>query len=204
MRAGLAGLRSAHIVVDAGTLGGTSEGDFAYSGGQSTGSDIVLDSGADKTEIITVGSTSYAKLPAGRNTSGKPWVKVSSTSSNEFVRALASSIDISKAASSLPAVADVTATATAVQDKGTDSTGHHYALTVEPSKAGSGTLATLLAGLGQQSVPVDLYLDPKGRPVKIVIGAKLGTQTFHVTVVISKFDAPVHITAPPQDQVFSG
>ena len=72
MRSSLTGLTSAHVDVDAGQLGGKSSGEFLYAKGISTASAITLDSGAEKTRIITVGSTSYAKLPPGRNTSGKP------------------------------------------------------------------------------------------------------------------------------------
>ena len=198
LRTGLTGLQSAHLVVDAGALGGKSEGDVAYANGQATGSDITLLSGTDTTELVTVGSTTYAKLPAARNTSGKPWVKVSASSKNEFVRALATSVDISKAAASLPAVAEVAGTASSVTR-----TGNTYALVVEPAKSADTSLGKLLATIGQQSVPVKLVLDAKGRPTDITITVKLGTQSFDVVIAVSKFDAPVTIATPPAGQVAS-
>jgi hypothetical protein len=204
IRTGLAGLSSAHIVGDAGALGGTFAGDFTYRDGAATASDITLDSGAGKSRVITIGSTSYGTLPQGRNTSGKPWVRISSTSSNEFVRALASTVDLGKAAGSLPAVADIVATAKTVRDKGDSGQGHHYALVIDPSASAGTGLGDLLSGIGQAQVPVDLYLDDKGRPVHVTVSVALGGQTLHFVVDVSKFDAPVHITAPPADQVAAG
>jgi hypothetical protein len=200
MRKGMTGLTSAHIVVDAGALGGKSVGDVRYADGAATASDVVVAVGGS-TELRTIGATTYAKPPAARNTSGKPWVIVSATSKNEFVRALDSQVTISKAAASLPAIAGVAATASSVQDKGTDGTGHHYALQIEPARSSGTTLGSLLADIGQKTVPVDLWLDGKGRPVLIRIAVKLGTQSFDVTIAVSKFNAPVKITPPPTDQI---
>jgi hypothetical protein len=197
IRAGLSGLTSAHIAVDAGSLGGTSVGDISYAGGVAKASDIVADSGSGKSRIVTIGSTSYAMLPKGRNTTGKPWVTVTASSKNEFVRALASSLSLNKAAASLPAVADLVNTATSVQPK----TATRYALMIDPSKSKGTTLGTLLADIGQKTVPVTIDLDDKARPVKIQIAVKLGSQSFKYTVDVSKFNAPVHISAPPADEI---
>lgn len=203
MRKGMAGLTSAHVVVDAGALGGKSVGDVSYSGGQATASDITLNAGG-KARIVTVGGTSYAMLPPGRNTTGKPWVVVSPTSSNEFVRALSSQVTISKAASSLPAIADVVANAAAVSDKGQVSAGHHYAMQVDPAKVGDATLGSMLRDLGENPVPVQLVLDKTGRPVLIKIAVALGTQNFAIVITVSRFNAPLHISAPPSSQVTGG
>ncbi|MGH8860065.1 MAG: hypothetical protein ACRDVG_02325 [Jatrophihabitantaceae bacterium] len=202
MRKGMTGLTSAHISVDAGTLGGKSVGDVKYANGQATASRITLDVGG-RTEIVTVDDKTYAMLPPGRNTSGKPWVIVSSASKNEFVRALDSQATISKAAASLPAVADVAATATSVQDMGNSTKGHHYALQIEPARSSGTTLGALLANIGQKTVPVDVYLDSKGRPVLIKIAVKLGTQSLPVTIAVSRFDESLAITAPPANEVAS-
>lgn len=196
---GLAGLTSAHLVVDAGSLGGKSAGNFAYRDGIATASDVVLDNGADTTRIITIGNTSYAQLPKARNTTGKPWVIVSATSKNEFVRALASSVTLSKAAGSLPAVADLAGTASSVVDKGSG----HYALVIDPTHSSGTTLGVLLADIGQKTVPVDVYLDSAGRPVKVRITVVLGKQTMLFRVDASRFNAPLHISAPAANQVSS-
>jgi hypothetical protein len=201
IRHGLDGLTSAHLNVDGGFLLGTTQGQFAYRNGTATASDLTLDQGSGTTRVITVASGSYAQLPAGKNTSGKPWVKVSSSSKNSFVRNLASTLGLAQAASSLPAVADLVATATSVQDKGVQTTGHEYLITIDPAHSTGTTLGTLLATAGQQTIPVDLFLDSKGRPVHVQVAVKLGSQPFTITVDVSKFNAPAHISAPPADQV---
>lgn len=200
IRKGLAGLTSAHVAVDAASLGVVSNGDISYAKGAATASDIVLNSGADRTRIITVGSTSYAKLPAGRNTTAQPWVKVSAASKNEFVRALASSVTLSKAVASLPAIAELASTASSVTKKGAS----RYRLTVDPAKSSGTILGTLLGDIGQQTVPLELTLDRAGRPAAVDITVKLGSQTFAFTVAASRFNAPVKIAAPPAVQVGSG
>jgi hypothetical protein len=191
IKAGLTGLTSAHLAVDAGPLGGTSSGDFSFENGTATASDITL----NNTKVITIDGTSYAKLPRGQNTSGKPWVKVSQDSSNEFVRGLAGALSVSKAAASLPAIADLAATATSVK-----ADGNTYTLVIDPSKSSGTTLGALLGATGQKTVPVQVTLDDKGRPAHIRVNLKLA----NVDITISDFDAPVHITAPPADQVAGG
>lgn len=198
IRKGMSGLTSAHIAVDAGTLGGKSVGDVKYANGQATASDVILEQ-AGRTRVVTVGDKTYAKLPGGQNTTGKPWVLVSPNSSNEFARGLAGQLTITKATSSLPAIADVVATATSVQNKG----GGRYSLQLDPSRAGGTTLGSLLSGLGEKTVPVELTLDSKGRPVLIQLSVKLGSQSFPVVIKVSRFDEPLTITAPPPDQVTS-
>jgi hypothetical protein len=195
IRTGLDGLRSAHIVVDAGALGGTSRGDFTYAGGTATASDITL----GKTEVVTVDGTSYAKLPSGQNTTGKSWVKVSRDSTNEFVRGLSGTLSVSRAAASLPAIADLAATATSVK-----ADGNTYTMLIDPSRSTGTTLGALLGATGQKAVPVQVTLDSAGRPVRIRVEVKLGSQPFDVDVTVSHVNAPVHISAPPAGEVAGG
>ncbi len=206
LRKGTADLTSAHLDADAGVLGGTVAGDFAMSGGKTTASDVTIDQGSGAIEIITVGDTSYAKLPAAHNTSGKPWVKVSADSTNEYVRGLAATTTITAAATDLAGVTGlVEKAATSVQNKGSAKVGGvdttRYALTIDPTKAPPGPLAETIGLLGNDSIPIQLWLDSKDRPVKVVITVKLGSQSLDLIVGLSAFDEPVTITAPPADQV---
>jgi hypothetical protein len=200
MRAGLAGVTSAHLVINAGGLGGTSSGDVTYSNGQATASRLTLNAGGNAT-IVTVGDTSFAKLPAGRNTTGKPWVVVSPDSSNEFVRALSSQVALIKAATSLPAIAAAVGTATSITAKGTTPQGHAYALQLDPAKISDANLGAALRALGESPIPVTLLLDRSGRPTQIKIAVTLGSSSFPIVIDVSRFDAPLKITAPPDDQV---
>ena len=200
MHNGLSSVTSAHLVIDAGSLGGTSVGDVKYSNGQATASQLTLNAGGTA-QIVTVGDTTYAKLPPGRNTTGKPWVVVSSDSNNEFVRALSSQVSLVKAATSLPAIADAVGTATSISAKGTTPQGHSYALQLDPSKISDPNLGGALRDLGENPVPVTLVLDKSARPTQIKIAVKLGTSSFPIVIDVSKFNAPLTITAPPADQV---
>ena len=170
---GVASLTSAHLDVDAGALGGTITGNVAFAHGRTTASDLMLDQAGADVEVVTVGGTTYAKLPAAHNTTGKPWAKVSANSSNEFVRALAGPLSLTTAATSLGSVSGLLGTATtSVADRGAQPVDgvstEHYALTVDPTKA-TGDLGSALASAGTKPLPVDLWLDPNGRPVQIKI-----------------------------------
>jgi hypothetical protein len=196
MRKGLAAVTSAHLVIDAGSLGGKSVGDVKYSNGQATASQLTINAGG-AAQIVTVGDTTYAKLPAGRNTTGKPWVVVSNDSNNEFVRALSSQVSLVKAATSLPAIADAVGTAKSISSKGANS----YAIQLDPSKVSDPNLGGALRDLGENPVPVTLVLDKSSRPTQIKIMVKLGSSSFPIVIGVSNFNAPLTITAPPADQV---
>jgi len=200
MRKGMATLSSAHLVIDAGGLGGKSVGDVKYSNGQATASRLTINAGGPAT-LVTIGDTTYGKLPPGRNTTGKPWVIVSADSNNEFVRALSSQVGLTKAATSLPAIADAVATASTITDKGTTAQGHSYALQLDPNKIADPNLGGALRDLGENPVPVTLLLDKSGRPTQIKILVNLGSSSFPILIDVSRFNAPVTITAPPADQV---
>ncbi len=195
-------LTSAHIAVDAGPLGGAASGNVQFADGRTTASDVTVDL-AGRTRIVTVGDTSWAMLPGGRNTSGKPWALVSSSTSNEFVRSLVSQVGVIKAAVSVPEIAAVIADARSVRDLGTTPQGHHYALSLPMDQIKNTTLGAELATLGTDPLPVDLYLDPKGRPVKVDLAARLGGQSLPIAVTVSGFDVPVQISAPPANEVAS-
>jgi hypothetical protein len=205
---GVAGLRSAHLQVLAGALGGNIAGDVTFAKGETTASDVTIDQGNGPVEVITVKGTSYAKLPSSHNTSGKPWVQVKSDSSNEFVRALSGTLSLTGAATSLGALTGLLETAvTSVKDTGQENvTGvdaEHYGLMIDPKKA-TGELASVLSVAGSKPLPVDLWIDAQGRPVQIRIAVPFGQQSLPLLVKVSKFNAPVHISAPPASQVSTG
>ncbi len=208
LKHGLTGLTSAHLAVQAGAIGGTSDGEFSFAAGKATASQITLDQAGSKVEVITVGASSYAKLPRAQNTSGKPWIKVRSDSTNEFVRGLSASLALNQAVASLSDVVNLAGKAQSVRDRGNERIGgsatRHYSMTVVASGGvGSTGLEQELALLGNKPVPVDLWLDRSGRPVKIAVALPLGGQTFPVTVLGSRFNVPVKISAPRPDLVSS-
>jgi hypothetical protein len=197
---------SAHLDIDTGSLAGRSSADLALTNGRTTASDITLTEGGHDVEVVTVGGKSYAKAPAGTTTSGKPWLLVSADSGNAFAKELAATLSLMNAATSLTAVTVFVATAQTFQDKGSDPVNGqpatHYALTVDPSKGSPDPdLAQLLQLLGRTPLPVDVWVDAKNRPVKFSVAVSLGGQKVAITALVSKFDAPLHVTAPPSADV---
>lgn len=206
IRAGLRGLSSARIVADAGALGGTVSGEFRYVNGTASASDLQLGgAGSGHGEIVTVGARSWVEPPVGQRPAGKPWVLVRPGSSNAFVRGVSPVLTVAKAAGSLPAIADVVATASAVTDKGTTSVdggpAHEYAVVVDPATASASALTGLLRELGATAIPITLDLDRSGRPVHVTVTVPFGGASYRFTVAVSDFDAPVRISPPPAGQV---
>ena len=204
--AALNSLTSAHLAIDAGALGGTSTADVALSNGTVTGTDAMLTEDGVAVELLTVGGTSYAKIPAAANSSGKPWVVVSATSGNAIAKALATSAGVADITGSLSVIPGLVAGASALQDKGKDVvdgvSAEHYTMKIDPTKpSGSAGIDSLLHALGSTPVTVEVWVDAQTRPVKLVIDIALGSAAFLVSVSITKFDAPVTVTAPPAAQV---
>jgi len=205
---GLAGVTSAHLAIDAGALLGTAVGSIKVQRGTVTASDLTVTTGGAKAHVITIAGTSYAHLDGGKQLGPKPWVKVSSTSSNEFVRGLAGNLQLVQSVTSLGEVAQLLGTATSVKQDGTGTVdgvkATHYLLTLDAgtaAKSGNGQLQSLLNELGSGSVPVDLWTDAQHRPVKIAVHLSLAGTKLAVTVDITNYNAPVTITAPPANQV---
>ena len=201
MRKGLAAVTSAHLVIDAGSLGGKSVGDVKYSNGQATASQLTINAGGTA-QIVTVGDTTYAKLPAGRNTTGKPWVIVSNDSNNEFVRALSSQVSLVKAATSLPAIADAVGTATSISDKGTTPQGHRLRAAARSRRRSATRISAARCAISARTRCRSRSSSTSpSRPTQIKIAVKLGSSSFPIVIDVSKFNAPLTITAPPADQV---
>lgn len=201
VRNGLANITSAHLTLDTGALGSRATGDFTFANGNTQASHLTVATGSQQVEVITVGSSSYAKLPG----EGKPWTRVSADSSNGLVRNLATTLPLVEAVGSLSQLAAIIAGASDVRDKGATTLNgapaHRYTLTVSPSAPGSGQLHDLLSRLGNKPVPVQLWLDGKGRPLRVQLALDVAGQTFPLVVTIDKYNAPVTIKAPPTDQV---
>lgn len=204
--AALNALKSVHLDIDAGGLGGKSTADIMLTGGHATATDAHLTENGQRIEMITVGGQSYAKLPAGSNPSGKPWLAISGDSTNPMINSLTSGLNIAAMASSLDVVTALMRGSTGLQDKGPDTvdgvSATHYVMTLSPAnKTGNAQLDGLLSSLGGSVIPLDFWLDSSSRPVKFVIHASFAGTSFPVTVQASKFDAPLSISAPPASQV---
>lgn len=157
-------------------------------------------------EIVIVGSTTYAKLPSSANTSGKPWVLVSSHSSDPVVTQLASAVDSAKAAASLDSVRAFVGAADSVTSRGSQRINGvattHYSIKVDPAKLPAGFPGKdALVAAAPKSLPVELNIDSSGRPVQVTEDITAAGQAVSTKLVLSKYNQPVSISAPPADQV---
>lgn len=201
----IAELTGAHLAIDAGALGLTGSGDVQLRHGQPYSSAFTLDQGGDKVQVITAGGVSYAKLPAGQHLGDKPWVVVKDSSSNEFVRALSSTVTLLGAATSLSGISELLdSAATEVRDLGTEQVGgaptEHYTMLIDPNHA-KGPLGSELSAASDSPLPVDVWIRRDGFPAQVKIAVPLGSKTLPVLVKISNFFETVKIQAPPADQV---
>jgi len=187
-------------------LGGKSTADIMLNSGHATATDAHLTENGQQIEMITVGGQSYAKLPAGSNPSGKPWLEIGSDSTNPMINSLTSGLNIAAMASSLSVVTALMRGSTGLQSKGADTVNGvgatHYVMQLSPAKkTGNAQLDGLLSSLGSNEIPLEFWLDSSDQPVKFVIHASFAGTSFPVTVQASRFDAPLSITAPPASQV---
>jgi hypothetical protein len=206
---GLASITSAHIAIDvsAGGLGVQGAGDEQVSNGKLTAFDLAETiSSMGTLRLRIVDGKTYAGLPPALNKSGKPWVLVTANSSNPVVKSLSTSINSAQSAASLDAAGQFVAAAKSVKLVGSESLGgtpvNHYAIVVDVSKLSAaypGREALNSAGL--TTVPVDLWIDSAGRPAKVLTKFTVQGQTVSSQATLSRFNEPVHITAPPADQV---
>jgi hypothetical protein len=202
---------SLHVAISA-TLGTESinaAGDEALTNGTLTAADITENvAGQGGFRLIILDEQTYAQLPASMNHTGKPWVLVSPNSANPLVRGLAATLDQLKSSASVTAIAQFAPAATGVTDKGSDDVGGvpaaHYGFTVEVAKLpGTFPAKAALQQAGLVAIPVELWIDAQGRPVKITQHLAVSGQTSDTSVLATGYDKPVDIVAPPADQVSS-
>jgi hypothetical protein len=211
LRDGTATIHSAHmeLEVDAAGNKNTGTGDETLSNGRAEAFDVTetIPSVGDIRVLMADGQT-YVQLPAGINPSDKPWLLISTESSNPIVAQLATSLQSVTSSSSLDQYTAFTEAATvklvgSERVDGVDAT--HYRLTVDVTKLPNDTPGRSdILSAGLVTLPVDLWVDAKGRPVKVSEELTVQNQKITTLVTLSSFDEDVTITAPPADQVATG
>jgi hypothetical protein len=213
MQQGAADTTSVHLALVENTAGEelTATGDERLHDDSVVALDITdtLPAGEGSVTILLVGANTYVKLPAKLNTSGKPWLLVTSTSSNPAVQALAPSIQSARSSGSLSNYTAFAMAASSVTVVGPQTVGGtpttHYHVVVDPTKLpDSNPGKSALVASGVTSVPVDLYLDAHGRPIEVDETIEISGQQTTSKISLSRYNQPVTITAPPADQVGTG
>jgi hypothetical protein len=208
VRGGLAEVTSAHLEIDLGSLGGRSSEDISLADGTLRASRLTLHRSDGDVQIVTVGGKSYAKLPPSQRAGGPPWAVVSAESTNPAITRLAGGVDIANAAASLESISGYVSSAASVSREGEEqlrgAPATRYRLVVDPARLkGNAQLQQMLQLLGSR-IPVDLWVDAHGRPVRLAVDMSVSGQHIAIGIEISKFNAPVTITAPPAGQVGTG
>ncbi|WP_375486267.1 hypothetical protein [uncultured Jatrophihabitans sp.] len=208
LQQGLSGATSARLVVSS-TLGSQTlrgSGDVGLSNGTISRADLQqqLPSGLGSLRIVVVGDRTYAKLPGALNTSGKPWVLLDPDSKSLVVSQLASTVAPVLAVAAPASLVTFARSASSVTDLGRATTSGvattHYRVTVDTSTLPSSVPSSITGG-GKSPVPVDMYLDASGRPRRVSGTFSISGQSVTPTIVLSDYNAPVTVTAPPSDEV---
>lgn len=213
LRSGIAGITTAHVELDFSLAGQqiTGNGSEKLSDGSLTALDVTetLPGGRGDIEVITVDGKTYGKLPASLGGGGsRPWALVTPSSSNPVISQLAPSLNSALASASPAILIAYVLAAKSVDDKGSAPIDGvqttHYAIVVDISKLpASVPNHDQLVGSGIATLPVDLYVDSQGRPVRFSDQITVQGQTVTAKTTLSEFNKPVTITAPPPSQVSS-
>lgn len=209
LQKGSRSIRSAHLTLQVTAAGKTIDGQGDETLSDGTLQDLDLTEtvpGAGQLRIVNAAGQTYAQLPPPLTTPEKPWVLVSTSSSNPAIRQLATTLAQTQQSAALDQYTAFTQATSDLQVVGPEQVGGadatHYKLGVDVTKLPGtfpGREALLTAGL--TSLPVDLWVDRQGRPVKVDEDITVQGQRVVTEVTIGAFDAPVTITAPPADQV---
>jgi hypothetical protein len=210
MQSSVADVTSAHLALDVSSSGQslTVSGDEKLANGKVTAMKLfeTLPGGAGSIVIILAGGRIYAKVPAPLNDTGKPYLLVTESSSNAQVRQLAKSINSSLTTASLDGYAVFAQAADSLKLVGSSTVNGapatHYSIVMNPSKLppnypNKGELVS--SGVG--TIPIELYIDAKGRPVELDEHFTLNANTVDTKASFSRYNVPVDISAPPASEV---
>ena len=207
---GIGSIRTARFTVRSQLVGQsvTGSGDEVLAGGRLTGlsATATLPGSLGDVALVVTGGRTFAKLPKALSSSPKPWTAITADSSNPVVAQLASFVDTALTAASLDNLAHVAGAASSVRDLGAATVGGvaatHFRVQVDPTRLPSSLAGK--AGLGTASIPAEIWVDAKGRPVQVRVALKVSGSATDTTIGFSRFDAPVTVTAPPASQVATG
>jgi hypothetical protein len=210
---------AADIRTPKGAVTSTGSGGFDWGDrqGQLTQSTAVPGTGSVSVTEVIDGTDLYVEVPAAaRSAVGKPWVKVS----------LAQLEGSPGAQDPTQILSVLNAQSTSVTKVGTEQIGGvgttHYRAQVDLTKsapnagpAAQRLLTQLPALTGSSTLPMDVWIDGTGKPRQLRFSLTLNKppagaspaaaqafpETTTVTLGLSDYGTPVHVTVPPPDQV---
>lgn len=172
-------------------------------------------------QVVVVKGAAYVMLPPAEQaaTGGKPWAKVDTSqlgSTSQF-----SDTDPSQVLSILEGASSGVMNLGTADVRGVKATHYHFNLNLSALAAATGQSSSSLSRSLQQlhltTLPVDVYVDGKGRLVRLAIDVALPASAlagqaaaqqvtslrFEISFDLFDYGTPVSITAPPADQVGS-
>jgi hypothetical protein len=214
--AGLAGLlksgadvvHSAHVFfkVQAGTAYLIGSGEETLDGGDMTSLDLTEDvPNTGRLRMIMVGGETYLEPPATLKRSTRRWVLVSPASTSPEIQQLFSTLDSVRQTAWFGQFTGFGSAAAVISHEPSivdGATTTHYRLSVDVAQLPRGLTGTqLLKAAGIARVPVEVWVDKQGRPVKFTQQLDAQGHTVTTELRLAKFNAPVTISPPPADQV---
>jgi hypothetical protein len=211
LKNGMGGVFSAHVALRSEVAGQlvTGTGNETLSAGKLTAMDITEQVGKRfSLRMVVLGNVVYVQLPPPLSTTGKPWLRAVASSTNPVLRQLATSISSAQQSASIDNSAQFATAARSLRLVGRETIDgepcDHYDVTVDVVElAASQPNMQPLAGAGLTTLPVQLWVNQQNRPVRIAENFMVQGQSVSTLVTVSKYNAPITITAPPADQVGS-
>jgi hypothetical protein len=183
-------------------------GDEQLSNGKATA--LVIDESISAmggtVRLLRVDGKTYARLPAAQRTSAKPWALVRPGSTNPFISTMANALASAEKLTGINMLSQVAPAITGFRYRGTDRvdgaiTGR-YAMTIDVDKLpASFPQKELLQQVGLTRLPLQFWVDGNWHTRRMTEALSVMGQHARVVAAIGDYNKPVHITAPPADQV---
>lgn len=200
---------SAHLElrVDAGGLFVVASGDQKLNHAKPTAFSLTEHiAGLGEIKVIDADGKLYVHLPARVNPTDKPWVRIRPNTTDPALAPLAQALQQVQQSTSLRQYAAFAQSASNFRDVGrSEANGIQaelYTFDVLISRLPRNLPgAAVLRASGLHSLPVELWVDGQGRVRRMSETISIAGQQTSTRVDLSKFDAPVSISAPPPAQV---
>lgn len=160
--------------------------------------------------FLLIKKTSYAKLPNSvfPSVKGAPWVRLRTSSMDQLIRQLAKSFASTEQESSVDSFANAAGVAESFVPLGRARVGgrpaEHYRIMESVAKlAALDPKVKPLLHAGVTEIPVQLWLDQQNRIIKFQENVTAQGDSEFVTATVSRYNAPLQITAPPPNEVTS-
>jgi hypothetical protein len=181
-------------------------GDEQLSDGQVQAVDLTERVGSIRLRFIIIGDTLYAKVPRSVFASSKPWVEISSTTTDARLKSLYDSFENSIQSGTGKTVQTFVGAAKDVRLVGVEHFDGvpvgHYKITIDvASLPADYPNRDALQQSGLTSIPAEVYVDTQGRTRKVTENLTVGSQHVASVITLTRIDQPVHITPPPANQV---